>query len=61
MIGGYALIAYPSRWDASGVMTFMCSHEGTVYQKNLGADTPKIANTLTRFDPDATWTKLESH
>lgn len=61
MIGGYALIAYPSRWGASGVMTFMCSHEGTVYQRNLGADTPEIANRIMYFDPDATWTKVESH
>jgi hypothetical protein len=59
MIGGFALIAYPSRWGASGVMTFMCSHEGTVYQKDLGADTPEIANKVTRFDPDASWTKVE--
>lgn len=61
MIGGYALIAYPSRWGASGVMTFMCSHEGTVYQRNFGADTPEIANKVMSFDPDATWTKVESH
>ncbi len=59
MIGGFALIAYPSRWGASGVMTFMCSHEGTVYQKDLGADTSEIAGKLTSFDPDATWTRVE--
>jgi hypothetical protein len=59
MIGGFALIAYPSRWGASGVMTFMCSHGGTVYQKDLGSDTPEIANKITRFDPDASWSKVE--
>ena len=59
MIGGFALIAYPSRWGASGVMTFMCSHEGTVYQKDLGADTPEIAGKITRFDPGAGWTRVE--
>lgn len=58
MIGGYALIAYPSRWGASGVMTFMCSHEGTVYQKDLGADTAEIAAKETRFNPDAGWTRV---
>jgi len=59
MIGGFALIAYPSRWGASGVMTFMCSHEGSVYQKDLGADTPEIAGKITRFDPGAGWTRVE--
>jgi len=59
MIGGFALIAYPSRWGASGVMTFMCSHEGTVYQKDLGADTPEIAGKISSFDPDPSWTKVE--
>ncbi len=59
MIGGFALIAYPARWGASGVMTFMCSHGGTVYQKDLGADTPDIAGKVMRFDPDASWTKVE--
>jgi hypothetical protein len=59
MIGGFALIAYPSRWGASGVMTFMCSHEGSVYQKDLGADTSEIASKVTRFDPDAGWTRVE--
>jgi hypothetical protein len=59
MIGGFALVAYPSRWGASGVMTFMCSHEGTVYQKDLGADTAEIAGKISSFDPDPSWTRVE--
>jgi len=58
MIGGYALVAYPARWGASGVMSFICSHDGVVYQKNLGADTDKVAEQVTRFNPDASWTKV---
>jgi hypothetical protein len=60
MIGGYALVAYPSRWGASGVMSFICSHnDSVVYQKDLGADTPDVAAKMTRFDPDASWQKVE--
>jgi hypothetical protein len=59
LIGGYALVAYPARWGASGVMTFMCNHDGVVYQKNLGEDTAAIASKMTAFNPDATWQKAE--
>ena len=59
MIGGFALVAFPARWGASGVMTFVCSHAGVVYQKNLGKDTPSIAESMTLYDPDSTWTRAE--
>jgi hypothetical protein len=57
MIGGYALVAYPARWGNSGVMSFICSHDGIVYEKNLGHDTQAVASKMTLFNPDATWTK----
>jgi hypothetical protein len=59
MIGGFALVAYPARYGVSGVMTFMVNQEGVVYQKDLGKDTPKIAQAMKAFDPDATWKKVE--
>jgi hypothetical protein len=59
LIGGYALTAYPARWGASGVMTFICNHDGVVYQKNLGEKTSEIASKITRFNPDASWQKAE--
>ena len=59
MIGGFALVAYPARWGASGVMTLIVNHEGIVYQKNLGKATAAIASKMTRFDPDSSWTKAQ--
>jgi hypothetical protein len=59
MIGGFALVAYPARWGASGVMTFVCSHAGVVYEKNLGKRTAAIAEQITLFDPDSTWKRAE--
>ncbi len=59
MIGGFALVAYPARWGASGLMTFLVNHDGVVYQKNLGKQTTAIASRMTRFNPDATWTKAQ--
>ena len=36
MNGGFALIAWPAKYGYSGIMSFMVSHEGVVYQKTLG-------------------------
>jgi hypothetical protein len=57
MIGGYALVAWPVTYGNSGVMTFMVSHEGVVYEKDLGPGTKAIAEKMTRFNPDKTWKK----
>jgi hypothetical protein len=55
MIAGYALIAYPDKWGSSGVMTFIVNQQGRVYQKNLGADTVKLAAAIAEYDPDTAW------
>jgi hypothetical protein len=60
MIGGFALVAYPALYGASGVMTFMVSDEGVVYEKNLGRSTEAIAQRMDRFDPDKTWRKVDA-
>jgi hypothetical protein len=60
MVGGFGMVAWPLRWGVSGVMTFVCNHDGIVYQKNLGPDTAAIAAKMTRFNPDSTWTKAEN-
>jgi hypothetical protein len=55
MNGGFALIAWPAKYGYSGIMSFMVSHEGVVYQKTLGPGGDAIARGMTRFDPDDTW------
>ena len=55
MIAGFALIAWPADYDASGVMTFVINHQGIVRQKNLGKDTAKLAAAMDEYNPDATW------
>lgn len=59
MIGGFAMVAWPARWGASGVMTFVVNHDGVVYQKNLGRETGQVVSRMTSFDPDASWTKAQ--
>lgn len=58
MIGGFALVAFPARYDDSGVMTFIVSHDGVVYQKNLGPETASVASAMTVFNPDEGWEKV---
>jgi DUF2950 family protein len=58
MIGGFALVAYPAEYRNSGVMTFLVNHAGTVFQKDLGPDTAKLAEQMSSFNPDQTWQKV---
>jgi hypothetical protein len=55
MIAGFALVAWPVRYGNSGVMTFIVSHQGKIYQKDLGADTEVRARRMTEYEPDASW------
>ena len=55
MIGGFAVLAYPARYGASGVMSLMVNYEGVVYEKNLGRETKALAAGMTTFNPDASW------
>jgi hypothetical protein len=59
MIGGFAVIAYPAKYDVSGVKTFMVNHDGVVYEADLGPQTAKVAEKLQKFDPAAGWSKEE--
>jgi len=58
MIGGFALVAAPAEYGLGGVKTFMVSHSGVVYQKDLGPATLKEFQAMERFNPDKTWTRV---
>jgi hypothetical protein len=59
MIGGFAFVAYPSKYANSGVMTFIVNHDGVVYEKDLGRNTERTAQAMKLFDPDSTWKKAQ--
>jgi hypothetical protein len=59
MIGGFGIVAFPAVYGSSGVHTFIVNYEGIVYLKDLGENTTNIAATMTTFNPDATWNKVE--
>jgi hypothetical protein len=55
---GFAAIAWPADYGASGVMTFIVNPDGVVFQKDLGEDTATAVETIQKFDPDSTWTAI---
>lgn len=59
LIGGFAVLAYPARYGASGIMTFLVNDAGMIYQKNFGPHTQAAAASIVAFDPDPSWKKTE--
>lgn len=59
MIAGFGLIAFPADYGNSGVMTFMCNHNGKVYEKDFGLDSDLIAAGIDEYNPDASWRLVE--
>jgi len=58
MVGGFALLAWPSAYAVSGVKTFMVNQDGVVYEKDLGPDTATAVDEIKQFDPDDTWNEV---
>jgi hypothetical protein len=59
MIGGFALVAAPSDYEVTGIKSFIVSHDGIVYEKDLGPATLEIFKVMERYDPDETWSPVE--
>ena len=58
MIGGFAVLAFPARYRSTGIKTFLISHQGDVWEADLGPGTDRIARAMTRFDPGPGWTRV---
>jgi hypothetical protein len=55
MSAGFALVAWPAQYDATGVMTFAVNQDGTVQETDLGAETGVTAATITTYNSGASW------
>ena len=58
MLAGFAMVAYPAQYGDSGVMTFIVSHNGKVFEKDLGKNSTTIGAKLPAFDPGAGWKEV---
>jgi hypothetical protein len=59
MSEGFAFVAYPAEYRSSGVMTFIVGSDGVVYEKDFGTETGAVAKAMKKYDPDATWHKVQ--
>jgi hypothetical protein len=59
MTGGFAFVAYPAEYRSSGVMTFLVSEDGVVYQRDLGKKTEGLAKAMKEYNPNPSWQKSE--
>ena len=58
MIAGFAMVAYPAEYGKGGVMTFIVSHNGKIYEKDLGGNSARIGAKMTTFDQGAGWKEV---
>jgi hypothetical protein len=59
MIAGFGLLAWPEEYGETGVMTFQVSHQGAVFQADLGPETTETVAAVEAYDPDAAaWTEV---
>lgn len=60
LTGGFALVAWPAVYGASGVMSFLVNQDGVVWQRDLGESTSDAVSSMQAFNPDSTWTPIPS-
>lgn len=58
LFGGFAVVAWPASYGNSGVQTFIVSHDGVVYAKDLGVGSAAEAAKMKLFDPGDGWTQM---
>ena len=54
MTGGFAIVAWPAKYGASGIMTFIVNRQGIVFQRDLGPNTAETATAMTAYNPGST-------
>ena len=58
MIAGFAMVAYPATYGETGVMTFIVSHAGKIYERDLGKNSASVGAAMTTFDPGPGWKEM---
>jgi hypothetical protein len=58
LFGGFAVVAWPARYQETGIKTFIVSHDEQVYEQDLGPDSAAKAAAMKSFDPGPGWAKV---
>jgi hypothetical protein len=59
MTGGFAVLATPVKYGETGIMTFVLSREGVVYEQDFGPKTVEIAKFIREYNPADGWLAIE--
>jgi len=59
MSGGFALVAWPAQYDATGITTFIVNQDGIVRQKDLGPGSDAAARKMSAYNPDGSWRPVQ--
>ncbi|MUV14683.1 DUF2950 domain-containing protein [Noviluteimonas gilva] len=59
MSRGFALVAWPAKYGDTGLKSFMISHDGGVFERDLGKDTERSVAKMKTFDPDSGWQAID--
>lgn len=59
MMGGFALVAWPSEYGVTGIHTFIVNQDGVVYEKDLGKPVSNLTPPLRSFGTDKTWKRVD--
>ncbi|CAG9270930.1 DUF2950 domain-containing protein [Paraburkholderia unamae] len=57
LFGGFGVLAWPVRYGDTGIKSFMVSHDGQVYERDLGPEGAAKAEAMSSFDPGPGWSK----
>jgi hypothetical protein len=52
-------VAYPAEYRSSGVMTFIVTEDGVMYEKDLGPNTTTLASKMTAGALSSSWREVE--
>jgi hypothetical protein len=58
MIAGFGMVAYPTQYGKTGVMSFIVNQNGRVFEKNLGANSAATGASMKIFDPGPGWSEV---
>jgi len=59
LTGGFAVLATPVKYGETGIMSFVISREGVVYERDFGPDTTKATAAIQAYNPDEDWSPVD--
>jgi hypothetical protein len=59
LIGGFAIVAWPAQYGATGIHTFIVNQDDEVYEKDIPPAPAQAVPAVIRYDPDRSWQPVD--